>query len=70
MLIPLLFGVYTEELAVRMRKTGLGIRVGNERLSMVMYADDIVVVSEGSEELQEMLGVVTQWKGFWFEIQQ
>jgi len=65
-----LFGVYTEELAVRMRKTGLGIRVGNERLSMVMYADDIVVVSEGSEELQEMLGVVTQWKGFWFEIQQ
>lgn len=53
-LSPLLFGVYTE---VRIRKTGLGIRVGTERLSMLIYADDIVVMSEDNEELHEMLDV-------------
>lgn len=36
----MLFGVYTEELAVRMKKTGLGMRVRDERLNILMYADD------------------------------
>ena len=37
MLSPLLFGVYTGELAVRMRKIGWGIKVRNEVLSILLY---------------------------------
>jgi hypothetical protein len=57
-LSPLLFGLYTEELAVRMRKSGLGLNVDGERLSSLLYADDIVAVSESWQELQVMLDIV------------
>ena len=58
-LSPILFGLYTEELAVRIKRTGLGIRVGNERLSCLLYADDIVIMSESKDELQSMLDAVS-----------
>ena len=57
-LSPTLFGLYTEELAWRIRRSGLGMRVGNDRLSCLLYADDIVLISESAEELQEMLDLV------------
>ena len=38
---PLLFGLYTEELAVRMRSIHAGVNVDEQRLQMLMYADDI-----------------------------
>ena len=58
-LCPLLFGLYTEELAVRVKRTGLGVRVGNEKLSLLLYADDVVILSENAEDLQKMLNEVT-----------
>ncbi|KAF2355531.1 Reverse transcriptase domain [Trinorchestia longiramus] len=54
-LSPLLFGLYTEELAVRLRMSGFGLKVGEEKLSCLLYTDDIVVVSESEQELQMML---------------
>ena len=60
-LSPLLFGLYTEELAVRLRKSGYEIRIGEDKLSSLLYADDIVIMSEDSGELQEMLNIVAQY---------
>ncbi len=60
-LSPLLFGLYTEELAVRVRESGKGMQVGNERLSILLYADDVVIMSEDRRELQEILDVVTSY---------
>ncbi|KAF2355928.1 Reverse transcriptase domain [Trinorchestia longiramus] len=57
-LSPLLFGLYTEELAVCLRMSGFGLKVGEEKLSCLLYADDIVVVSESEQELQMMLEIV------------
>ncbi|KAF2343922.1 Reverse transcriptase domain [Trinorchestia longiramus] len=57
-LSPLLFGLYTEEIAVRLRMSGFGLKVGEEKLSCLLYADDIVVVSESEQELQMMLEIV------------
>ena len=57
-LSPLLFGLYTEELAVRVNKCNKGIRVGDSRLNVLLYADDIVVMSESSDDLQDVLNVV------------
>ena len=58
-LSPLLFGLYTEELAERLRNTGMGINVNGNSLSILLYADDAVVMSECGNELQAMLNVVT-----------
>ena len=60
-LSPLLFGLYTEELAIRIRNSGYGIRIGDERLGCLLYADDIVVVSEDKDELQKILDIVDQY---------
>ena len=61
MLFPLLFDVYTEELAVRMRKTGCGIRVGNKVLSILLYVDNLVVMNEDHEELHKILDVMSMY---------
>ena len=58
-LSPLLFGLYTEEMAVRVRNMNCGIGIGSDKLSMLMYADDIVIMSEDMNELQGMLDVVS-----------
>ena len=56
-----LFGLYTEELAVRVNKCNKGIRVGERKVNILLYADDIVVLSESSEDLQQALNVVTEY---------
>ena len=58
-LSPLLFGLYTEELAARMRQLDAGVKSGQDRLRMLLYADDALVMSEDANELQQMLDVVT-----------
>ena len=54
-LSPLLFSVYTEELILRVKQTGVGMKVGNERLGILLYADDVIIMSEGARDLQCML---------------
>ena len=60
-LSPLLFGLYVEELAVRVKRTGLSVKVGNDVLSVLMVADDVVVLSKNHNNLQEMLNAVTDY---------
>ena len=55
---PTLFSLYTEELAARMRRLNAGVRVGNDRIGVLLYADDIVVMGESANELQSLLDVV------------
>ena len=45
MLSTLLFSLYTEELAARIRNTGYGIRIGKSRLGVLVYANDVVFYS-------------------------
>ena len=41
---PTLFSL--EELAVRMRRINAGVKVGTDKLGLLLYADDVVVMSE------------------------
>ena len=45
-LSPVLFAMYTEEFAVRVKESNLGMKIGNEKISLLMYADDIILMSE------------------------
>ena len=60
-LSPTLFSLYTKELAARMRRMNAGVRVGNDRVCVLLYADDVVVMSESADELQSLLDVVGQY---------
>ena len=55
---PILFALYTEELAVRLRNSGLGVRIDCERLSSLLYADDITILSETCGGLEKMLEIL------------
>ena len=57
-LSPTLFSLHTEELAARMRRMNAGVRVGNDRIGVLLYADDVVVMSESADKLQSLLDVV------------
>ena len=57
-LSPTLFSLYTEELAVRLRRMNAGVRVGRDKICILLYADDVVVMSESAEEFQSILDVV------------
>ena len=49
------FSSYTEELVARMRRMNAGVRVGNDRIGVLLYVDDVVVMNESADELQSLL---------------
>ena len=57
-LSPLLFNLYLEELAIRIRRSGLGMKVGRDTIGLLLYADDVIVMAETNDMLQKMLDIV------------
>ena len=55
---PLLFDVFVDRLAREVKRLGLGVAAGGGRLSLLLYADDIVVLAESQEDLQKMMNAV------------
>ena len=47
---PTLFNFYIEELIVRIRNSGYGVRVGDKKLGCLAYADDLVLMAESSTD--------------------
>ena len=44
-----------EELTQRIKKTGVGIRIGKEILNILLFADDVVLLTESWEDMQKLL---------------
>ena len=57
-LSPTLFSLYTEEMAARLRRMDVGVKFGDHKINVLLYADDVVIMSETGEELQALLNVV------------
>ena len=53
------------DLANELNQHGLGIHVGNVNFSILMFADDIVLMSENEHNLQRMLNIVYDWCHKW-----
>ena len=61
-LSPLLFNIFINDLALKIKSLGLGINIGNdETVSLMMYADDIVLLAESENDLQRMLNAFCDW---------
>ena len=54
-LSPLLFMIVTEELMQRIKKTGVGIKIGKEILNILLFSDDVVLLTESWEDMQKLL---------------
>ena len=55
-LSPLLFMIVMEELTQRIKNTGVEIKIGEEILNILLFADDVVLLlTESREDMQKLL---------------
>ena len=64
-LSPTLFSLFLNDLATEIKELDVGIMVAGMCLSILLYADDIVLCAPTAEKLQLMLDVVGKWCRKW-----
>lgn len=64
-LSPTLFSVYINDLVTGLNELGLGIDVNGRNVSSLVYADDIVMLTNREANLQAMLDFVSNWTKKW-----
>ncbi len=60
-----LFSIYINDLCCDINKLQHGVKFGDTRISIMLYADDIVFLSNSALRLQEMLECLDQWCKKW-----
>ena len=64
-LSPILFALYINDLAREIIDLNKGIKLDNINISILLYADDIVLISESEQNLQDMLDYMHRWCFKW-----
>ena len=65
-LSPTLFAIFINDLASEIKETNIGIKIHDDLLiNILLYADDIVLITENEADLQFLLFVVESWCKKW-----
>ena len=65
-LSPTLFSsLFINDLAKEIKAAGYGITVGSDKVPILLYADDIALLSESEDYMQNMLDIIYKWCGKW-----
>ena len=64
-LSPTLFAVYINDLACTIKALNCGVKVGEFAVSILLYADDIVLIAENEADMQNMLSHTNEWCKKW-----
>ena len=64
-LSPTLFALFVNDLAIDIKDMHLGVPMANEDVSILLYADDIVILAENEENLQCMISYMQMWCNQW-----
>jgi len=64
-LSPSLFAIFVNDLAIDIKDMHLGVPMANEDVSILLYADDIVILAESEENLQHMISYMQKWCNKW-----
>ena len=62
---PILFSMYLNDLASGIKELNCGVNVGGLNVSILLYADDIVLMAEDEHSLQTMLNYIADWCSKW-----
>ena len=62
---PTLFSVFVNDLISEINAMHLGVNLGNENISLLLYADDIALVAENEVNLQALLDKLHDWCKKW-----
>lgn len=58
---PTLFAIFINNSVNEVKELNVGVNVGDLKVCMLLYADNIVLISENELDLQTMLNVVHAW---------
>ena len=61
MLSPLLFNLFINDLVEAINSLGVGVDIGQEKVSVLLYADDLVLLAETEADLQKLLDTLSNW---------
>jgi hypothetical protein len=64
-LSPILFLLFINGLGEEIKKLGLGVKHGRSRVSLLMFADDIVLIAENKEDLEKIMEVTFEYSKRW-----
>ena len=64
-LSPLFFSQYINGMVEKLREAKVSVRCGEEQVPALLFADDMVILAEGEEELRRGLGVLEEWCSEW-----
>ena len=64
-LSPTLFCLFVNDLVTQLNALNKGVKLGDNIVSILLYADDMVLISEKEEQLQGMLDEMFRWTRKW-----
>ena len=62
---PLFFSIFINDLVSEIREVGGGVQICEKLISILLFADDIVLLADTKEELQKMLTVLSKFTKKW-----
>ena len=60
-LSSILFNLYINDLIAKINSLDRGIDIDGEKIGILVYADDVVLIAENEEELQQMMNELNLW---------
>ena len=64
-LSPTLFNTFINDLAVGIKLLNMGVQVGEEKIPILLYADDVALITESEEDMQFLLNFTHHWCETW-----
>jgi hypothetical protein len=64
-LSPLLFNIFINGIVGKVKESGLGVKIGGETVSVLLFADDMVLVANSKDDLSNLLAKVKQYCDKW-----
>ena len=61
LLSPLLFNFYIDDLILDMKLLNIGIEIEGEKICILLYADDVILIADTEEDLQSLLNCLNEW---------
>ena len=58
---PLLFNLGINDLVTEINNLDIHLHINGRKMSMLLYANDIILIANGARDLQRMLNMLDNW---------